>query len=200
MAFIPIPNAARVALEFVIGGVPVVLTIGIARADAPSVANMGAVASNINFWWENTLRLLQASEAVLEGTRVTDQSTQFGPEVFVPKVSPNTGAVGGQAVSNNVSCYVNFLTALRGKAHRGGNFVPGLPEVIPEGPTTWSAATIAALLAAYGTLESNIAVSGWNQAVLSRTLNGAPRAVGVATDVNGYSADNTIDDIGRRLR
>lgn len=200
MDFIPIPNAARLALEFTIGGVPIVITIGIARSDAPTVLNMTGAANNALSWWENTLRLIQASECVLDGARVTDQSSQFGPEVFVPKTAPNTGFVGGAAVPNNVSCFVNFLTPLRGKAHRGGNFVPGLPEVIPDSPTTWPAGTIASIITAYGSLESNIAISGWNQAVLSRTLNGVPRVVGVATDVIGYSADTTIDDIGRRLR
>lgn len=200
MAFIPIPNAARLALEFTIGGIPVVITIGIARPDAPTVANMTAAAEATNFWWELAMRPLQANECVLDGCRVTDQSSQFGPEVFVPKAAPNTGQVGGASVPNNVSCFVNFLTPLRGKAHRGGNFVPGLPEVIPDSPTTWPATTIAALLLAYSSLESNLATPGWNQAVLSRTLNGVPRVVGVATDVIGYSADTTIDDIGRRLR
>lgn len=200
MAFIPIPNGVKVAFEFTIGGHPVVMTVGISRADAVTPANLDSVSNILNNWWEAHIRPLQGTDVTLQGVRLTDQTNQFATEVFKPKLTNNTGTSTVVSAPANVSVAVQRKTNLRGRAHRGTSYTVGIPYTQVNTAQTVNPAYMVALLNAWGQFEPSLAVEGWNEAVLSRTLNKAPRAVGVATDVVQHTADAFIDDMGRRLR
>lgn len=200
MAFIPIPNCAKLSLEFIVGGVPIVLTFGICKGSPITTTDLTAAATAANNWWETHVRPLQTLNVVLQGTRVTDQTSQFAAEVFVPKTTNNAGTHNDGIIPNNAALAVQRRTLLRGRAHRGTSYFFGFGQSRLTSATTVTPAFEASVLTAYDQFEPNLALAGFNEAVLSRTLNGQPRVTGVGTDVVSHSLNGFVDDMGRRLR
>jgi len=200
MAFIPIPNCAKLVLEFTRAGVPVVLTFGICKGSAPSVQDLTDAGTEANTWWQTELRPKMTPDITLQGARVTDLTTQTSPEVFVPKSSNNVGTNAGAATPSNAAIGVQFETALRGRSYRGTSYFFGFPTADMTDARTIDPADIVALITSYALFQVYMFNAGWSHVVLSRVNNGVVRTTGVGTDVTGYSAGQNLDDMGRRLR
>lgn len=110
---------------------------------------------------------------------------------------PFAGGVPDEAMPNNVSYVVSFITAQRGRSFRGRNYVPGLPQTAVAGNHIVPG-TRTALLAFYETLAAAAVIDEWLMVVVSRFANGAERVAGVTTPINAFTTFDTVVDSQRR--
>lgn len=200
MAFIPIPNTARVSIEFNWGGVTVVITLYFNKASAWTDAQLTALAGDINGWVADELLPLMSSDIELISTNATDQSSSSGSSIDVAAAGTPAGEVAQPSIAQNVAAVVTHRTANRGRSYRGRNYIPGLPITAMQTVGTLSAATISALVAAYAALSDVETAEGCTHVVASRFADKAPRTTGVTTPITSYTVDSNSDSQRRRLR
>lgn len=199
MAFIPIPNTARIALEYTWQGQLVVNVYWASKTTPLVTADLTQIANIFLNWHANTLRGSQHTTVTLQQIEVIDQSAQNAPGVTLA-ANPATaaGTLAGNPVSNQVTGLTTFYTALRGRAYRGGVYHLGLIEE-EVNANTMTLARVNAIVSAYGTLGTNLTAGGFAHTVGSRQLNNAPRVTGVATPVTAYAMNTRVDTQRRRL-
>lgn len=207
MAFVSVPNAALVELRFLNLLQHVENTLWFERADAPTVANLSALATAVKAWWLANMKPLQPTSVLMNEVVATDMTTNTGPQVSIPAVAGDQGSVSDPALPNNVSLAVSFRTAARGRSFRGRNFIPALWETGVVGNTVQDT-IVAAIQLAYEQLiiDAGVAAAGWTWGVASRfsgvDANGdpIPRATGIFTPiVSVVIVDPTVDSARRRL-
>lgn len=198
MAFIPIPNAVKVTIEFTLAGQTVVLTFTVSKGSPFSGADLISVANIFESWRDTNLRTLQSNTCVGSRIVVVDLSSQFAPSYELPIVTNAAGTATGDAYPNNVANVVSLLTTLRGRAFRGRSYMVGMAESWGSGSSIL-VVTATLLANTYNALQTSLTGSGMSLAVGSRQLNGVPRAIGVATPVSSFRVDTILDSQRRRL-
>lgn len=199
MAFIPVPNTVKVTLEWLIGGQIVAITLSFTRADAPTVANMNDLLTQLESWRATTLNPLIGTGAVAQRWVATDQTSASGPVVEKPITTSATGGMAGTNQANNVTVACTFITALRGRSYRGRVYEPALTSNQVLNSVAISASAATAITAAYALLNTALLSTGYAHSVASRYANNAPRVTGVATPVTAYRTEVNIDSQRRRL-
>jgi len=119
---------------------------------------------------------------------------------------PQPGGDASQALPNNVTYTVTFLTSGRGRSSRGRNYVPGLAAAARSGANGIDAGFRSDLLSYYDALLAAVNTGTTTLGVLSR-FSGVdadkkpiPRTEGVFRGITGFTTfDNTIDSQRRRL-
>lgn len=134
----------------------------------------------------------------LYGTDLTTATSPTYSRSFVP---PIAGTGSGAAMPNSVATVTSFRTAGRGRSSRGRNFFPGLTENYVTGNEV-ALAVINDIVAAYELLMGGGTFpSAWVWVVLSRFLDGSPRAAGLAQAiVDVLSTSLTVETQRGRLR
>jgi len=197
LAFIPVPDCVEVTIRFLWQGQSVAITLSFCRDTAVTLANMQALADDLEDWFETEMAPLLSVDitTVAIGLRdLTDvDSFVYERSMTIP------GEVSGITVSNNVTTVVTFETGLAGRSFRGRNYIPGINQSNLTNSVTVGAAWTALLLVAYNNLSTYVGGGGWSHCVVSRYSNGAARDPGIATEIIGYSSDGFIDSQRRRL-
>lgn len=199
MAFIPVPNAIKVSLEFIVGGQLVVLTLGFSKASAITLGDLNSAAAGAGGWAQTTLMPLLSNQISYTGVTAYDLSAVDAPKVHVTPASPVAGGSVGPAEANNVAYVVSMRTNSRGRGARGRNYVPGVPAAVVNSPTTVTTAFSTALGSAYATLMDNFLSISMPLSVISRYLNKVPRTAGIARPVTSLVTDPNVDSQRRRL-
>jgi len=199
MAFIPVPNTAKVTLQWILSGQTIEITLSFTRGSGWDTPGLALLAQDVKDWFTGAIRSLLTSNIVLVNVNATDQSSASGPSYDLPVSSGGSGTAGGSPQSNNVTAAVKFITALRGRSFRGRNYWPSLSNSQVGSSIDVTSGFQAAVVAAYATLSSYLTISGGEHVVVSRFHNGAARGVGVTTPVTAYAMDSSIDSQRRRL-
>jgi hypothetical protein len=119
---------------------------------------------------------------------------------------PVVGSDASGALPNNVTYTVTFLTAGRGRANRGRNYIPGISVNATDGANIISNDFRLAIVDFYEGLRLVGASSGAVMGVVSR-FSGVdsagrpiPRTVGAVTAITGFTTfDAVLDSQRRRL-
>lgn len=99
----------------------------------------------------------------------------------------------------NVTMAVSFRTAAAGRSGRGRNYVPGLVD-LRDGNSLLDATYAGQIVDAWAGLIAVAGDDGWEQVVVSRFHDHAPRVSGVTNAVTStILTDRTIDSQRRRL-
>lgn len=198
MAFIPIPNTARVTLEYSFNGQLVVNVYWASKTTPLTTVDLGNILTTFQNWRTVQLRQRHHTSCLLNRLVAVDQTTQFSPSAEIVLITPEPGLLGGTPSPGNVTVATTLLTALRGRAFRGRSFLLGVSEAEVDG-NEYNAAGAAALTASYVQLIADLSAVGYSLAVGSRQLNGVPRITGVATPVTGAITEIFMDSQRRRL-
>lgn len=199
MAFIPVPNVAKVAIEQRLDGEPVVNTLHFYNANGWSNASLTTLGTAIQGWWVNGLSPNLSTSLVLEQIVATDLSAQISPQATVEAGALLIGDVPGDCAPNNAALCVSLRSSFRGRSARGRNYVAGIPDSV----RTRSRLTDTFLTAIVDAYEQLLTVgpqtsSTW--VIVSLRSNKAPRAQGVFLPVtNIVVVDNVLDSMQRRL-
>jgi len=198
MAFIPFANTVKVTLSFDLHG-HLILNVFHVRKPTPILyADMTALTFLFMTWWDDDLSVPFSDEIELnlvEALDLTEEDDKYGSRTVSP---PIPGQVVSVALPGQVAIVTSFLTLKSGRSYRGRSYQGGVPEISVEGNTI-DAPTIVDILAAYGELETNLALMDFELVVASRQTGGLPREVGVSTVVTEYRSDTRVDTQRRRL-
>jgi len=199
MAFVPVPNTVEVLINSLYFEQRCQNTLYFEREAAFSIADLENIAATvITEWKENNLPLVSNS-LTLTSVIVRDLTTQFSPSIEQSTTSGNVGGQVSPGMPGNVTVTIKFLTALRGRAHRGRNYIVGLVENQCVG-NTYDSGTAALHIAAYEELATTLNVAyDVDHVVVSRFLDGAQREEGETTIVTDYQIELFLDSQRRRL-
>lgn len=200
MAFIPVPNTARVELVYTLAGIYAENVLHFKFATSPSPNQMTQLAVDLKAWWIANLKPLMSTATILDKILVAnlDSVNAQAIEYAVSEAGSITDATG-QLLPQNVTVAVKHVTGFRGRSYRGRTYHPGLCENQTNASTlvsTFRTSLIAAYTALIGYTWTD---TGWNWVVASKYSNNAPRTVGVTTPITAVTVDVVTDSQRRRL-
>ena len=201
MAFIPVANVVQVQLfgredgQTTVNDLYFILGVG-----GITPVNMGALLDAVCAWYAGSIAPRLSSAWSFERGHAQDLSAPNSISLD-NALHTAVGGVGGAPAPNNVSFAISFRTRFSGRSFRGRNYLPGIPLFDITG-NTMNVEPIGQFLAAYEELlpGGGVLPAGWAWVVVSRFTAGAPRAAGLATNVEAVIAtDNVLDSERRRL-
>lgn len=201
MAFIPALNVAMCSLRYTVSGQQAENTLYFQYISDPGEEQLQDISGYLVTWRDTFLKDIQGAHCLFREVYAVNMTTGFSP-TFTNVVSPEVaGTYSGTPLPNNVTLAVSFRTAGRGKSSRGRNYALGLTETALSSTLGQSVQTAYAadLVAAYDDLFVGLPAD-WTWVIISRSVNGLPRANALVTPVQSVIlTDLTIDSQRRRL-
>jgi len=199
MPFQPVEATARVELVQSLSGQNIQNVLYFRQATDYDSTDLATLSAFVLDWWANELSDNLSNQLSLINVTATALHDQAGPQFINTTGLPVTGQVSGDAVPNNCALCVSFRTALIGRAFRGRNFIPGIPEAFVA-LSVVEATPSAAMVADYALLMTT-APAGMTWVVVTRTVNGVLQSpVGLTNPVQSVQlVDRVIDSQRRRL-
>lgn len=198
MAFIPIPNTAKLEMIYLWDSQVVENVYHFESNIAFDLTDMQELATAALVWWNANLKPLINNSVSLNTIRVTDMRTATGGVIEDTTGLPTAGTATGNAVPNNVTVAIKLITTQRGRSFRGRAYHVGLSTTAVAGNTVTST-TRTALRNAYLALFTLSSAPTWSLGVASRFSNNLPRTEGVITEVTDVSVNAIVDSQRRRL-
>lgn len=198
MAYIRLPLGIRVAMEYEVFGKVVVNVYHVTTPDPIITIKLLDIAQIFETWWDGDMSANFGADIELTGVTVTNLNEANGEQVVLAVIPPVPGGVLGEIVPNNVALVTTLNTAKTGRSFRGRSYAAGLPRGQIVGNTV-NAGTVAAILLDYALLDAALGADDNTLVIASFISGGAPRAEGVATPVDSFSADSRVDTQRRRL-
>lgn len=198
MAFIPLPQGFRIAVEYTLNGQTVVNVYHVTSALPVITANLTTLADIFINWWTNNQRQNFTSSIALARVVVTDARVANGLQVVRTPVAPIPGTLVGATTPNNVAIVLTQRTGFSGRSFRGRTYFAGL-SASDLADNILSPTAVTNLLADAASLQSQLSSSSFTWVVASFISNGAPRINGVATPINSFGMDSRVDTQRRRL-
>lgn len=200
MAFQPVPNAAKVAIEGELHGEAAVVTMGFLGNVGWESNILQGLADDISLWWRTeALDQLPGDytfrQVVAKGLRSASD--------FEASNSTNSGSFGtliGQCLPGNCTLAISFRTGSTGRSRRGRIYWPGLLESAVTNNQIASL-QISAIVGVFDSLlGGGITGPNWIWSVISRRQNGVQLANGVCYPITAVGVtDPFVDSQRRRL-
>jgi hypothetical protein len=199
------PSAVKVAMRYIVDGLPMFNVFNVLCSGAASAGDLTAIAGAVQLWWNNEFR------ACLSGAQSWIDATLYAldgpgsPVLVYSNTGTLTGSLAGGIYPPNVSICVSFRTGLSGRSYRGRLYFPGMPNVAPVSGGFTDAGSIAFWLPRMQALRTRLITAGYQLCIVSlysgKNLDGSkkPRLVGLATPVTTVLMDRRVDSQRRRL-
>lgn len=127
MPFIPVPNGARVALEYAFNSRTVVNTLWF-QHNAGSITQLAIdnLLDGVENWWVNYLKPTLSDDLTLSNIVAVAKDAQ---QSFAgQKTIALAGDLVGPTLPANVAFALKFTTGFTGRSSRGRNFIPCIRE------------------------------------------------------------------------
>jgi len=200
MAFVPVPDGAKVAVEMSSSGEAVVNTFWFTQAGTWGVDELEALAEQVWTLYAAFVILRYGSGVSLIKVTATDMRTQFAPQYATDHTPVPGEASSGVALPNNVAICISKRTGLTGRSTRGRNyFLVQSTENLSGGQSVSAtfAAAVDTLLEAISTAVNAI---DWVEVVASFVQNKTPLATALTYVITSRAVvDLTVDSMRRRL-
>lgn len=196
MAFIPVPNAAKVAVVGSLDSQEIVNTLWFTSAGGFSPSEIETLAGAVSGWWIDSILPYLNNGYTMAYVTATDASVSGGAQFTDSAGAGETGGVGGSQMPNNLAFCVSFRTGFSGRSNRGRNYVSALSEsnmaTANRVDPTWA-----------GQIKTGYEVLlgdgiGFTWVVASQYHDGDPRVSGVTNPVTSVLFVDTIADSQRR--
>lgn len=198
MAYIRLPYGIKVAVEYTWNGELVVNVYHVAFPTPVTIANLNAVVLAVEGWVKDNLMPNLSDTCAAIGVTATNLDIPNGEQVYLPITPPESGAVLGESMPNNVAQVCSFYTAKTGRSYRGRAYVPGMAELYVNNNYV-NAGVAAEIALTYSELQDILFLIGCELVVASFQTLGVPRAEGVATRVESFACNLRVDTQRRRL-
>lgn len=187
MPFIPFdPGTVEYVINWTQNGVPCIITLGYYfRTGAAVVSDGQNLVDTLRAGFVSDIMGDMSPEMIYDNSKAVELSTSTS--WMASEATFTVGRAGGSPVANQAALVITFNTDFRGRSFRGRNYIPGLPASKQDSSIFWKATTIADYQTSYENMNSAVYAIGWQHCVLSRYHLGAPRVLGVRTDVVSYS-------------
>jgi hypothetical protein len=201
MAFIPTPEGIKVAVNYMLFGVPCANILTFNNNAPINIADVEIYAEGVLSLWENQIMPLLSVDLTLVDCTATGMNSQSAYQFVAEPVSPIAGGVSGASSPGNVALCVTLRTGLIGRSQKGRIFLPGIPESSTTG-NQFNGTPLAALTAAFqgfidnGELDIPALVT-WS--VTSFYTNGVARAEGRQLAIQTVTIDGRLDTMRGRL-
>jgi hypothetical protein len=199
MAFQPVEATCLAELVYTLDSQICENTLYFRQANDYDAGDLLTLAPILVTWWAEELAPILSSSISLIRVVLSALHAQFAPGVVYTTGLPAAGGVNSDPVPNNCAFCVTFTTGLRGRAFRGRNYVPA----IPEGNVVFNTlenVTANSIIAAYQNLSPGLP-DGTEHVVVSRTVNGVLQMPSALTNqvISYHYYDKIIDSQRRRL-
>lgn len=209
--FVPCLNTLEVAVQYIQNQEPVLNTYHVQNTGAWDAA-AALDCLSVFFLWEDVgysgsgvPKNNRSSTTELVSATGRDLTTLTGLRVEdIPSGGPIVGQDTNPPLPNNVTIALKAATNVAGRSFRGRTYWIGMTEFMidPAEGQTIKAAILPTLTGAMTALVHAIHATNpaWTMVVCSKHHNGVPRAAGLMTPVQAYTAkDGYLDSMRRRL-
>lgn len=204
MPFVPVPAAILAEMIYDTPGGKAENTLWFTTVGTIDAAALTALAEALEIWHSASLSTYQGAAVALSSIRCTSMVTSTSPAIEYILSPAINGDAAFPLLPSHVTGAITFVTLFRGRSNRGRNFIIGLTEnqVVND---TIDSGYVAAIVAAYETMRTDLLAEGFTHVVASRysgvDVDGKPipRVSGQTTPVTQYKMDSTIDSQRRRL-
>lgn len=205
MPFIPVPAGVLVEVRGILDDQQVENTLWFRALDPVDVGALTNLNNAVSSWVNLSLNEAQSEDWHGREVVCTSMETETDLQVSLPITSYN-GHANEPSLANALSITASFRTGQRGRAHRGRNYVVGIPSGSMLDPNHVNSTYITTVIDAYTDLIAPVLDVGFQWCVCSRysgvdpdTHKPIPRVAGVLTTVtNVIIVDNIIDTQRRR--
>jgi len=202
MAFQAVVDTAEIDMIFTLNGVPAQNVFYAKMPGGYVLADLAALATQIDLNWQGNWRTEQPAEVSYVRTEVRGLALQ-NDLLASNNSSANPGTHISAALPNNVTFAIKKESGFTGRSARGRTYWIGIPqsEIRTADENTLAAAYITLLLANVDSVRTSIvAVGTWTPVLVSRFTGGVQRPFGetfpwVATS----NVDNRVDTQRGRL-
>ena len=200
MAFIPVPNTAKVELLYTVAEQVVENVFHVEGPAAWTATTLTQLAQAFASWWSEELGPAQSQDVNALIIKARDLTTEAAPGIEFTGLFTGQGGILSPIMPGNVTLAIKWVTGLIGRSQRGRTFHIGLAESQCAG-NRCATGVEAALATIYGTLITRLAqeVVTWALVVVSYVSNGVPRTTGQTTPITNANAEPFIDSQRRRL-
>lgn len=198
MAYIRLPLGIRVALEYEQFGKVIVNVYHVTTTDPIVTVKLIDIAEIFEAWWDTDFSAVFSEDIALTAVTALNLNEENGEKITLVVSPPIPGTTLTAAMPNNVAIVASFGTARTGRSFRGRSYQAGLVETAVTGNTI-ATSKAAAIVADYETLQSLLALANADFVVASFFSAGAPRAEGIATEIESIAVNVRVDTQRRRL-
>jgi hypothetical protein len=199
MPFVPVPNCALLELRGTLDGQRVENTLWFSKTSPMLETELLALCSDVGLWWKTSIAPALSHDLTIHEIQATDQSTASGAIAVLDPSPAIVGESPDKSLPNNCAFCVSIKSGLRGRKHRGRNFVMGIPESVVTNSHA-SASFVNAIHNGYQALLTATSTSGFQWVVVSRFSGPPPHTIGSSVPVVGAAVfDDVIDSQRRRL-
>lgn len=198
MPFQPVANAAQALINYRQAGQALQSQLYFRTNESESTVVLNDIAQMVADWLNNSWAPVASTSAEVVSIIVTDVSEEGGEQITFTPIGALTGDIVSPPMPTGTTITASWRTGLAGRSYRGRTYHVGLTEqqVVANSLDSGSRT---ALQGAYAQLIIDANVNQTPLVVASRVAGGAPRPVGVVTDVLTVVVDEYIDSQRRRL-
>lgn len=198
MTFVPFPNTVKVEMVFSQAGQIVQNVYHVRDTSFVTVGSLTTIAELFKGWWDVELQTLVSSKVTLNSIKVTSLETPTSLGIEYVDGLPLAALGSPNALPNNATVAIKWLTGVRGRSYRGRTYHIGL-TTLQVAESTLNEVSQTALTDAYNELRTLAFDAGLPLVVASRISGGVPRETGEITFITGCSVNRTVDSQRRRL-
>jgi len=197
MAFIPVPNTARISVRATLFGQDIINVLWAKGPGPISSAGLLNAATLVRNAYDADILPELSQDIAYQDVTARAMDTDSGPQVVLPWGEGNLGGEPIPSMSGNVAFVITHRTANIGRSYRGRTYLAGLPEAsVANNQLDQTVAD--ALAAGFNAIRTGLATANLTLCIVSLISGGAPRLEGVATPVTASLARNTRVDTQRR--
>ncbi len=202
MAFQAVPDTAEIDIIYALNGEIVQNVFYATMPGGYVLADLQALADQIDLQVQGTWKAQQPPEAVYVRTEV--RGLAFANDKTAQQsLSAGPGVHGGAALPNQVTFSIKKTSGFTGRSARGRTYWIGVPNgiLLPSNENLVSSVWAAATVSAVGSIRSAIGSVGlWEPVLVSRFTEGAQRPVGITFAwVGETNVDARVDTNRNRL-
>lgn len=205
-AFIPVPNCAKVVLNYTKAGQILNNVFHVDVGATPLLSDLTAIGNQFETWWTGQISPYVSGDVTLQSISVTDISAVGGLGIEYTTGLPANGTVGAPPMPNNVTIASKMLTGRTGRSYRGRSYFVGMTVAYTTSDGQHANATfLSALASAWTNLLAGLVGLGYKLSVAS-LYSGVdadhkpiPRTTGILTEITNVFTNPTLDSQRRRL-
>jgi len=200
MAFQRVPETAEATTIFDANNISVQMTFYGRFVGGYSLADMLALANNVDFVVGNDFLPLMTQDILYDRTNVRGLDKIDDIEVS-DQSAAGPGGVASGGLPNSVTLAIQRNSGLTGRSSRGRVFWLGLASnQLTTDENFVATATVTAIVAAVTAMQNQINSSGWTPVIVSRFTLGAQRPEGVTFPwTNTLAIDERVDSRRDRM-
>lgn len=198
MPFVPFPNTVKVEMIFSQAGQIVQNVFHVRSTEFTTPGALINIAEVFKEWWDVELQTLVSSKVTLTSIKVTSLQTATALGIEYVDGLPLAALGSPNALPNNATVAVKWITGVRGRSFRGRTYHIGL-STLQVSESSLNEVSQNALQTAYRELITLANDADMPLVVASKIENGQFREVGEITFITDCSINRTLDSQRRRL-